>query len=172
VDKLADYEDELQKLKTSQTMNQPSSANPDDFPPPNSTRGSGGSSVLASTQNRLSSFLAARKSSPHLAKDASTQPELSTQELQRALSQEQKLRQKAEGQLSQASGELEELSASLFQQANEMVATERKARAKLEERVLVLEKRDGEKRVRLERLEKAVARIERVRGVLAGGPGQ
>lgn len=44
-----------------------------------------------------------------------------------------------------------------------MVATERKARAKLEERVQVLEKRDSEKRRRLERLEKAMDRIERVR---------
>jgi hypothetical protein len=52
-------------------------------------------------------------------------------------------------------------------QANEMVATERKAWAKLEERVAVLESRDGEKRKRLEKLEGAVARIERVRGLLA-----
>ena len=64
------------------------------------------------------------------------------------------------------SSELEELSASLFAQANEMVAAERKARAKLEERVVILERRDGEKRVRLERLEKALRRIERVKGVL------
>jgi len=44
-----------------------------------------------------------------------------------------------------------------------MVATERKARAKLEERVKVLEQRDTEKRRRLDRLEKAVSRIERVK---------
>jgi len=55
----------------------------------------------------------------------------------------------------------------LFQQANEMVASERKARAKLEERVKQLELRDEEKRVRLERLEKAVRRADRVREVLA-----
>jgi hypothetical protein len=64
------------------------------------------------------------------------------------------------------SSELEELSASLFAQANEMVAAERRARAKLEERVVILERRDVEKRVRLERLEKALMRIERVKGVL------
>lgn len=58
---------------------------------------------------------------------------------------------------------MEELTAQLFGQANEMVATERRARAKLEERVQVLEKRDSEKRRRLERLEKAIERIERVR---------
>lgn len=65
------------------------------------------------------------------------------------------------------SGELEDLSQTLFEQANTMVATERKARAKLEERVEVLEKRDVEKRKRLERLEGALKRIERVRGLLA-----
>jgi hypothetical protein len=84
-----------------------------------------------------------------------------------ALSREQTLRQQAEGKLDEASGELEELSAALFSQANEMVATERKARAKLEERVAVLESRDVEKRKRLERLESAMGRIERVRGLLA-----
>ena len=47
-----------------------------------------------------------------------------------------------------------------------MVATERKARARLEERVLVLEKRDGEKQKRLELLEMRLGRIERVRGML------
>ena len=50
-----------------------------------------------------------------------------------------------------------------------MVATERKARAKLEERVAILERRDVEKRKRLERLENAMGRIERVRGLLAPG---
>lgn len=73
------------------------------------------------------------------------------------------MRRKAENNLQNAQSELEELTAQLFGQANEMVATERKARAKLEERVQLLETRDGDKRHRLERLEKAVERIERVR---------
>lgn len=47
-----------------------------------------------------------------------------------------------------------------------MVAQERRARAKLEARVEVLEQRDKEKRNRLERLEEAVRRVERVRGLL------
>jgi hypothetical protein len=54
----------------------------------------------------------------------------------------------------------------LFGQANEMVASERKARAKLEERVKVLEQRDGDKRKRLEKLERQMQRIERVRGLV------
>lgn len=73
----------------------------------------------------------------------------------------------AEGKVSQMNQEVEDLSVQLFQQANEMVASERKARAKLEERVEMLEKRDVEKRKRLERLESALNRIERVRGLLA-----
>ena len=87
-------------------------------------------------------------------------------DLQVALAREQDLRQKAEGKVTQMSGELEDLTGQLFQQANEMVASERKARAKLEERVEILEKRDGEKRKRLERLEGALGRIERMRGLL------
>lgn len=50
-----------------------------------------------------------------------------------------------------------------------MVATERKARARLEERVVVLEKREREKAGRLEVLERRVGRVERVRGILAQG---
>lgn len=83
--------------------------------------------------------------------------------LQTSLETERNLRQQAETNLAQSQTELEELTAQLFGQANEMVATERKARAKLEERVKLLETRDGEKRRRLDRLEKAVERIERVR---------
>ncbi|EFE29883.1 uncharacterized protein ARB_03224 [Trichophyton benhamiae CBS 112371] len=89
--------------------------------------------------------------------------------LQGALNREQALRREAESRLTQANTELEELSAELFMRANEMVANERRERAKLEERVQVLEKRDKEKRTRLERLEKAVERVERVKGLI-GNP--
>ncbi|KAL1838858.1 hypothetical protein VTJ49DRAFT_2111 [Mycothermus thermophilus] len=98
--------------------------------------------------------------------------QLTTEDLLAALSREQALRQEAEGRLSQTSREVEELSVSLFEQANEMVAAERRARAKLEARVGELERREGDKRRRLERLERAVARIERVKGVLQEGEGQ
>jgi len=47
-----------------------------------------------------------------------------------------------------------------------MVAEERRARAKLEERVETLERRDREKMGRLDRLEKAVTRVERVKALL------
>ncbi|KAJ5239273.1 hypothetical protein N7468_003892 [Penicillium chermesinum] len=87
-------------------------------------------------------------------------------ELQDALTREQDLRRAAESQLAQSNTELEELTVQLFSQANEMVAQERKARAKLEERVAVLERRDIEKRSRLERLEKSMARVERLKALV------
>jgi hypothetical protein len=80
---------------------------------------------------------------------------------------ERQSREEAEARLNQSNTELEELTAQLFSQANEMVAQERRARAKLEERVEILEKRDLDRRKRLERLERAVSRIERVRGLIA-----
>lgn len=96
---------------------------------------------------------------------SSYQPETlpETLELQNALSREQDLRKAAESKLSQTNTELEELTVQLFSQANEMVAQERKARVKLEERVAMLERRDVEKRARLERLEKAMERVDRLR---------
>ncbi|MCJ1281602.1 hypothetical protein MMC26_000922 [Xylographa opegraphella] len=100
---------------------------------------------------------------PHTAGLPSTDTET---ELLSALTREQTLRLAAENAVTQTNEEIEELTGQLFQQANEMVATERKARARLEERVLVLEKRDGEKQKRLELLEMRLARIERVRGML------
>jgi hypothetical protein len=87
-------------------------------------------------------------------------------ELMAALSREQFLRREAEGRLSETSKEVEELSVSLFEQANEMVATERRARAELERRIEVLDRRDRDRCWRLERLEGCCERIERVRGLL------
>jgi predicted RNase H-like nuclease (RuvC/YqgF family) len=157
VDKWADYEDEIQRLRAQTAQHNVES-------PRSSTP-----TAAASVQYRLSSFLTARKSVANLQQPPTPQPQPPTpneRELVAALTREQALRQQAEGKLDDASSELEELSAQLFQQANEMVATERKARAKLEERVAILERRDVEKRKRLERLEGAMERIERVRGLL------
>ncbi|KAK6833682.1 TFIID and SAGA subunit TAF61 [Apiospora arundinis] len=93
-------------------------------------------------------------------------PTPSAEDLMEALTREQSLRQAAEGKLNETSREVEELSVTLFEQANEMVASERRARAQLEERVGVLERREDEKRGRLERLEGSVARIERISRIL------
>jgi DNA repair exonuclease SbcCD ATPase subunit len=166
VDKWADYEDEIQQLRAQAQQAQPATTPQEEKRSDSPSRFSG----YLPVQNRLSSFLTPRKSTQNLQQtQAQPPPSPSATELVAALTREQALRQAAEGKLDEASGELEELSAQLFQQANEMVATERKARAKLEERVEVLERRDGEKRKRLERLEGAVQRIERVRGLLAPG---
>lgn len=167
MDKWADYEDELQQLRsqTATPVTQARSSTPTN-PAADDTSRDSPNSVRASylpVQSRLSSLLTSRKPAQVLL----SQPTPSTTDLVAALAREQTLRQAAEGKLDESSAELEELSSQLFQQANEMVATERKARAKLEERVALLERRDGEKRLRLERLESAMQRIERVRGLLA-----
>jgi len=64
------------------------------------------------------------------------------------------------------SQELEELTQSLFEEANAMVRTEKEKVARLEAKLRVLEGREEEKRRRLTELEKAVGRITRVRTVL------
>lgn len=96
-------------------------------------------------------------------------PAPSSDDLLEALTREQQLRLAAEGKLNDSSKEIEDLSVTLFEQANEMVATERRARARLEERVGELERREGEKKRRLERLEQAMGRIERARALLNSG---
>ncbi|KAF3902731.1 hypothetical protein AA313_de0202642 [Arthrobotrys entomopaga] len=87
--------------------------------------------------------------------------------LSNALCEERRGREMAEKQLAAVKNELEELSMNLFETANEMVATEKKTNSKLQERILILERRDQEKRVRLERLEQGLDRIGRVRGMLS-----
>ncbi|KAI2643144.1 hypothetical protein GGS21DRAFT_485654 [Xylaria nigripes] len=89
-----------------------------------------------------------------------------TRELIAALEHERFLRMTTEEKLAATTREIEDLSAALFEEANTMVATERKARAALEERVGVLEQRDLEKGQRVGRLEGAVRQIERVQGLL------
>jgi exosome complex component CSL4 len=194
VDRWADYEDELTKLRTQAKAVPPPPPPKDLSPPPemSPTR----TSFLQAGTNRLSQLLYPRKSAANLrapppaeappvldhnshsrnssytahpppSPAASTTP--TTEDLLEALTREQSLRKEAEGKLTDSSREIEELSAALFEQANEMVADERRARAKLEERVGELERRDAEKRTRLERLEKAMNRIERVRNLLNEG---
>lgn len=132
------------------------------FAPQNSSYPSPSTPATASTPNLLQSQ---SQTPPQPPPDPS--PSIS-ETLRAEIANEKRLRLAAESSLSSAHRELEELTAQLFSQANEMVAAERRARAKLEERVAVLEKRDLEKRRRLERLEKAVERIDRVKGLVSG----
>jgi hypothetical protein len=194
VDRWADYEDELSKLREHQTPPPP---------PPKGEQPQRNGSLLQTSTNRLSALLSRNKSTPnlrdadqdgrqqqgHRSKSAASAsdpavpalpalqppPPLhpATEDLIKALTRERSLRKEAEGRRKEAEGrltdtskEVEELSVTLFEQANEMVAEERRARARLEERVDELERRDVEKRRRLERLEAAMTRIERVRVLL------
>lgn len=177
MDRWQDYEDQLARLRAQQQQQQLLQEKPlPEQPQQSPTR----ASLLQAGTSRISEMLTTRKSTPNLravATDSSrfappplprtaSAPVESEEELRRALTREQGLRREAEGRLSATSREVEELSVSLFEQANEMVASERRARAQLEERVGELERRDKEKRTRLERLEKAMGRIERARALL------
>ncbi|KAK0651871.1 hypothetical protein B0T16DRAFT_287798, partial [Cercophora newfieldiana] len=198
VDRWADYEDELARLRSelnSSRQNQSFHSPTNSTAPTSVTSASPARSSFLSSAgaSRISALLTSRKSTPNLKPSpvspppppthlrqssnpvpfSTAEPETpvsppgpSTDELIQALNREQALRREAEGKLNDTSREVEELSVSLFEQANEMVATERRARAKLEERVGMLEKRDAEKRRRLERLEGAMERIDRVRSLL------
>ena len=171
VDKLADYEDELRQLKTSQsdqTLNLPpqSPIRPASAPGNHPNRqhlSSRFSNLLTSSRRTTSQPPGAASDQQGSNGDIPT----NSADLLTLLTKEQTLRQAAESRVSQTNEELEELSAQLFTEANEMVAAERKARAKLEERVAILEGRDKEKRKRLELLESRLGRIERVRGILS-----
>ncbi|KAM3511098.1 hypothetical protein MY11210_005272 [Beauveria gryllotalpidicola] len=184
VNRWAEYEVELARLRSSPPRRGPTSA------AQSPTTRSSPSSYLQQSTERISALLYSRKPSTSNLRGGQQPPTLQTtmpggggdsllatpttptaaqhmtEDLLEALTREQGLRQEAEGRLSATSKEMEELSVALFEQANEMVADERRARAKLEERVGELEKRDVEKKRRLDRLESAINRIERVKSLL------
>ncbi|KAK5122049.1 hypothetical protein LTR85_004295 [Meristemomyces frigidus] len=144
--------------------------------------------------SRFGSFMHSRKASA--LQPSGTASSTREKELEAALVREQTSRIAAERKVKEVNAEIEELSASLFQQANEMVAAERRDNAMLREkleaserrtlefsaasnetsmlqensmlrdRVKTLQQRDSDRRRRLERLEAAHKRIERVRTML------
>ncbi|KAJ6164904.1 GDPGTP exchange factor Sec2p [Penicillium chermesinum] len=182
--KLATYEEEVRQLRSSQgNYDTPRSSS--SLPPSRSqesdravspTQAPGSLSPNSANSNSNTPIKARKPQPPQTtvpinplaqqASPASASIFSDNAELQDALTREQDLRRAAESQLAQSNTELEELTVQLFSQANEMVAQERKARAKLEERVAVLERRDIEKRSRLERLEKSMARVERLKALV------
>jgi DNA repair exonuclease SbcCD ATPase subunit len=108
------------------------------------------------------------------------------------LVREQTARIAAEAKVKEVNSEIEELSASLFQQANDMVAAERRENARLRDKIKelessggdlvgslreenerlqgklkLMEQREVERKRRLEKLESAQKRIDRVRTMLA-----
>lgn len=169
VDKLADYEDEIRLLRQQKKHSVSSTVDPEPTSsPPLSRPPSGPSSHMSvppPALNRISAFLTAATK-----RAGAPPPSPPPDDGNGPLEQERRLRMKAESRLQEVTGELEDLSASLFQQANEMVASERRERAKLEERVVVLEGREGRVKDRLGLLERAVERIGRVREVLSEPP--
>jgi hypothetical protein len=168
VDKCADYEDQLQSIrKGSNGLSQSNTA--DSLDPSRRSNDDVRPSTANSTSAKQSrfSFLTGRRGSPAQGQSLAPVPPTPDGELLEQLEKERALRAKAEEKARKVDSEIEELSVQLFSQANEMVATERKARAKLEARVEQLEKKDKDKMARLERLEKAVTRIDRVKAMLA-----
>ena len=128
--------------------------------------------ATASRPSRFS-FLTGRRLSPNNSTSAPppiTSPTSIDVELLNELERERSLRAKAEARVQTVDSEIEELSVQLFSQANEMVATERRERAKLEERIQLLEKKDKDKMARLERLENAISRLDRVKAMLNQPP--
>jgi hypothetical protein len=129
---------------------------------------------------RLGSFMHSRKTS---ALAPSSTPTPRERELETLLAQSQAQRQAAENKVDNMSAEIEELTGSLFSQANEMVADERREGARLRERIRFLEERDAkfamkvqrieerdrDRKKRLEKLERAMATIERARMLLGNG---
>ncbi|RKU41867.1 exosome 3'-_5 exonuclease subunit ski4 (Csl4) [Coniochaeta pulveracea] len=190
VDRWADYEDELALLrsqleKQNNAINHQQRESGSSNTTVSTATSPGRSSFLpAGAANRLSALLGGghgrkplpatppRQLSPlrrpgrPVTPNEGTEQARDVDELMVALSREQFLRREAEGRLSETSKEVEELSVSLFEQANEMVATERRARAELEKRIEELERRDRDRCWRLERLESCCERIEHVRGLL------
>ena len=155
--------------------------------------------------SRFGSFIGSRhKPSATAQNGAPPLPNNREKELEEKLVKEQTSRIAAEKKVKEVNAEIEDLTATLFQQSNEMVATERKENAALRERLQVLEQeqsvvkepepvaeendkdtkalvkentklkeklksleqRDTDRRRRLERLEAASKRIERVKAML------
>lgn len=173
MDKCADYEDQIRTLRAGQDRNKLTRSNtsgPTEHVRRSDEEHRPSTAGATSTKQSRFSFLTGRlpfpnsTSPPPLPGGTSATP--IDIELLNELERERSLRAKAEERAKKVDNEIEELSVQLFSQANEMVAEERRARAKLEERVEMLEKKDKDKMARLERLEKAVSRIDRVKAIL------
>ncbi|KAG9655977.1 hypothetical protein KCU95_g2455, partial [Aureobasidium melanogenum] len=177
-DRIADYEEEVRNLKASQNPRTDSpldfiSVHPFPAPPTSLSRNSSVASAKFSFLTRTSSLTNTTKPLPKTPPKASPMapaapPSPAISELQAALAAETSRRVAAEKKFKDLETELEDLSATLFEQANEMVAKERKEKAKLEEKLKVLEERDRLGQKRLEMVEAALTRIERVKKLLDG----
>jgi len=182
LNRLAGYEDEIRQLRMQRNAapapapaaTSPATATTTAIPPippvPADAQHASSPSVDSAGSNagyglnRFASFRMGRKPSTTT---AVSNQSVDLGDLQSQLAKEQAARAEAEKKAAQLNSELEDLSVNLFEQANQMVATERKARSKLEERIATLEQRDKDKTRRLEKIEGALNRLERVRAILA-----
>lgn len=164
LDRLAAYEEEIRQLKLQRYSGVAVKASP--RKPQHHHNVSFDSVVSTHSYNmeRFVSFDLTRKDSAMSSMDSADVFDLQSQ-----LAKEQAARIEAEKNVEQLNSELEDLSVSLFEQANEMVAKERRARSKLEKRVKTLEQREKDKSRRLDKVDAALDRIERVR-MLLGPP--
>lgn len=164
--------------------------------------------------SRFGSFMGKKPAAAGAQQNGTASVNIREKELEEKLVKEQTTRIAAEMKVKEVNAEIEDLSATLFQQANEMVATERRENAALKERIEALEaqrqqkeqqmhqheevqentkadkdqdhdaealqkeneklkdkikhleQREGDRKRRIERLEAANRRIERVRAML------
>lgn len=192
----ADYENDIRVLEAKLRVEQRKNATPSD---PTATTVAQPSAQRPGI-SRFNSFMSTRKASPSPING--TPPAVGggrEKELEEQLIKEQTARIAAEKRANEVSAEIEDLSATLFEQANEMVATERKQNSalktqlqlleeqqrsldgglgaedttalqreneRLKEKLKRLEEREGQRQKRLQRLEEANRRIERVRTML------
>ncbi|KAK9244010.1 hypothetical protein V1506DRAFT_477341 [Lipomyces tetrasporus] len=142
-------------------------------PAPSSPSSTAGSSNILSTSSAssTSSTLSSRTTSTSttsLSSLATASPPTASNEqiisnLQLSIQTEKRLREVAELKFKQVTQEVEDLSQSLFEQANEMVAAERRERAKAEEKIRDAKAREEKLLERLSTLEDAFSRIMRLR---------
>ena len=135
----ADYENEIRVLEAKLRQEQRKHAAPTD--------GSSNPSQLGQPAgrpgiSRFGSFMSTRKpSNPLLDKSEAAHAGSREKELEEQLVKEQTARIAAETKVKDLQAELEELSATLFEEANTMVATERRQNAELKQKLVSLEER-------------------------------
>ena len=194
--KFADYENEIRVLKAQlrQEQRKKSTTDLNGFQPPERPGLSRGSSLGSG----IGSLLGSRKGHKPASLHANGVPSTREKDLEAKVVQEQTARFAAEQKAKEVNDQIDDLTSTLFQNANEMVAKERKENAelreklealqaleqerevaltkgpealqrenvKLKERLQSLELRDVDRKRRLERLEAANKRVERVRALL------
>ncbi|KAF1345786.1 hypothetical protein BDV97DRAFT_401172 [Delphinella strobiligena] len=164
-DKIADYEEELRLLK-SQGMRSDTPIDVESLPVPDrpdmGRRPSAPEFLTHKSSTSRFSFLHSKKPLP--SPPSSSHGMIA--DLEAALARETMMREAAEKKATDVENEIEDVTATLFEQANEMVATERREKAELEQRLLKLESWGKDRGGRLDRLEAAIERLERVKALL------